>query len=561
MGRSCGMSVGGGRMHSRSRLIFPEPVTNSPGSSATPSVLRVRPASPPPKGPDSQATLTLDPRELWIAAHVPQLPLLAIRGATASAPLVVVDAGDRNPRILDADANAQAAGVQIGMTLGAAFAIVPELDARPRDAARELALMRRLAGIAATFTPQVCIEPPDGLLLEIKPSVTLFGGLRQLCRQLRDACRADPVLAQTEVQPRFTLAPTALAALAAARAGARCFITDPGVLPARLKPLPLATLRWPEEDNTRLLGMGVRTLGELLRLPRAGFAKRFGVERLADLDRLLGRRADPRRRLVRRERYRGRLDLDHELEDHERILDALRPLLAELEQFLRARQRGITALQCRFHHYRAAPTSCTLRLASPEANAGRLQALLRERLANLRFPEPVRRCELRGGALSERPLASKPLWSAGERGHAPAGEMPALIEHLRARLGVEAVYGLRCVSEHRPEHAQAVAEPVLAQTTRAGDAKAVADVPSLAPFRRPLWLLPAAQELASHRGRPRHDGALQLLAGPERIESGWWDGADVQRDYYSAKDAKGTYLWIYRECAEPRRWFLHGIFG
>jgi protein ImuB len=545
-------------MHPRSyQLNFPEPVTSSPGSSATPSVLRVRTVSPPPKGPDSQGALKLPSRELWIAAHVPQLPLRSLGVAPSSTPRVIVDAGDRNPRIIDADANAQAAGVQVGMTLGAAFALVPGLDARPRDAARELALMRRLAGIAATFTPRVSIEPPDGLLLEIKPSISLFGGLRELCRQLRDACRADPVLAQMEVQPRFTLAPTALAALAAARAGARCFITDPDVLPARLKLLPLTTLRWPEEENARLLGMGVRTLGELMRLPRAGFAKRFGVERLADLDRLLGRRADPRHRLVRRERYRGRLDLDHEIEDHDRILEALHPLLAELEQFLRTRQRGITALQCRFHHYRAAPTSCTLRLAQPEANAERLQSLLRERLANLVLPEPVRRCELRGGALSERPLASAPLWPAGERGHTPAGEMPALIEHLRARLGVAAVYGLARVSEHRPEHAQAVAEPALTR-----DAKLPPGVlASYAPFRRPLWLLHAPQELDSQRGRPRHGGTLQLLAGPERIESGWWDGADVQRDYYRAKDTKGTCLWIYRECAEPRRWFLHGIFG
>ena len=541
-------------MHPRSyRLIFPEPATPFPGS-ATPSVLRVRPASPPPRGPDSQAALQLPPRELWVAAHVPQLPLLALREQT-SAPLVIVDAADRNPRIIEADANAQAAGVQAGMTLGAAFALLPHLDARPRDAARELALMRRLAGIAATFTPQVSIEPPNGLLLEIRPSIALFGGLRQLCRQLRDACRADPVLAQIQLQPRFTLAPTALAALAAARAGARCFITDLGVLPARLNPLPLAALRWPEEENTRLLGMGVRTLGELMRLPRAGFAKRFGVERLADLDRLLGRRADPRRRLARRERYRGRLDLDHEIEDHERILEALRPLLEELEQFLRTRQRGITALQCRFHHYRAAPTSCTLRLAHPEANAGRLQSLLRERLATLVLPEPVRRCELRGGALSERPLASASLWPAGERGHAPAGEMPALIEHLRARLGADAVYGITEVSAHRPEHAHAATEP-------ARDAKLPQGVgASYPPFRRPLWLLRAPQELDSPRGRPRHGGELRLLAGPERIESGWWDGADVQRDYYVASNTHGARFWIYRECNAPRTWFLHGIFG
>ena len=148
--------------------------------------------------------------------------------------------------------------------------------------------------------------------------------------------------------------------------------------------------------------MGVRTLGELMRLPRAGFARRFGPQLLADLDRLLGRRADPRARLVRRERYRGVRDLDHEVEDHERILHALAPLLEELEQFLRARQRGVTALQCRFHHYRAAPTRCTLRLAAPEANAARFTQLLRERLATLNLPEPVRRCELRSGALTHR---------------------------------------------------------------------------------------------------------------------------------------------------------------
>jgi protein ImuB len=447
------------------------------------------------------------------------------------------------------------------MTLGAALAAAPHIDARPRDAARELALMQRLAGIAAAFTPQVSIEAPDGLLLEIKPSIRLFGGLRELCRRLRDACLADAVLAQACAQPRFTLAPTALAALVAARAGARCFITDAAVLPARLKLLPLSALRWPEQENLRLLGMGVRTLGELMRLPRAGFAKRFGPTQLADLDRLLGRRADPRPRHTRRERYLGRVDLDHELDQHEGILHALRPLLGELEQFLRERQRGITALQSRFHHYRAAPTRCALRLAAPEANAERLLSLLRERLATLVLPEPVRRCELRSGALTERKLVSQSLWSPGERGHSPAGEMPALVEHLRARLGAGAVYGIRRVAEHRPENAQVVAEPALGApgAKRTGDTSAI--VVRRPPFRRPLWLLQVPRELDSQRGRPRHRGVLELLAGPERIESGWWDGADVQRDYYMASDTRGARFWIYRECGGTKKWFLHGLFG
>jgi protein ImuB len=136
--------------------------------------------------------------------------------------------------------------------------------------------------------------------------------------------------------------------------------------------------------------------------------------------------------------------------------------------------------------------------------------------------------------------------------------MPALIEHLRARLGVDAVYGVVSVPEHRPENAWRVAEPALAPVV---SKVAAGDSSVSAPFRRPLWLLPAPRELDSQRGRPRRGGALELLAGPERIESGWWDGADVRRDYYVARDTHGARLWIYRECAGTQKWFLHGIFG
>jgi len=533
-----------------------------------PSVLRVRPAPPPPTGPGSQAALALEPRELWIAAHVPGLPLAALHVAERSVPLVVVDAEDRNQRVVAADARARAAGVRVGMTLGAALAAVPDIDPQPRHTARELVLMQQLAGIAATFTPLVSLEPPDGLVLEIKPSINLFGGLRELCRRLRDACLAHPVFATGECTPHFTLAPTALAALAAARAGARCFITDPKVLPARLKPLPIGVLRWPEEENARLAAMGVHTLGELMRLPRAGFARRFGPAQLADLDRLLGRRADPKRRIAMRERYRGSLDLDHEIHEHDRLLRALEPLLAELEEFLRARQRGITSLRCRFRHYRAEPTVCILRLAQPESDATRLGSLLRERLATIALPEPVRRCELVSGALTERPVASRALWAPGEHGSAPAGEMPALVEHLRARLGAAAVYGVECVAEHRPERAwrkkgtegwgRALDEArSLLPAKRTKEERAHPPVP----FSRPLWLLHQPEALTVHRGRPHYDGALELLVGPERIESGWWDGGDVQRDYYVARTSTGARLWIYRECTGVRAWFLHGLFG
>jgi protein ImuB len=59
-------------------------------------------------------------------------------------------------------------------------------------------------------------------------------------------------------------------------------------------------------------------------------------------------------------------------------------------------------------------------------------------------------------------------------------------------------------------------------------------------------------------GAPRN---LRLLDGPERIETGWWDGREVSRDYYVALDPEGARVWVFRERLPPHEWFLHGVFG
>jgi protein ImuB len=82
-----------------------------------------------------------------------------------------------------------------------------------------------------------------------------------------------------------------------------------------------------------------------------------------------------------------------------------------------------------------------------------------------------------------------------------------------------------------------------------------------APVERPLWLLNAPLPLDVQDGRPHLDGALELEPDAERIESGWWDGNDVRRDYFVACDAAGARLWVYRELSADGGWWLHGVFG
>nr|PZN02322.1 MAG: hypothetical protein DIU74_08145 [Pseudomonadota bacterium] len=58
---------------------------------------------------------------------------------------------------------------------------------------------------------------------------------------------------------------------------------------------------------------------------------------------------------------------------------------------------------------------------------------------------------------------------------------------------------------------------------------------------------------------PHYEGPLKLLMGPERIQSGWWDGAYERRDYFIAQTPARALLWIYRVAA--RGWYLHGWFA
>ncbi|HEY2037649.1 MAG TPA: DNA polymerase Y family protein [Steroidobacteraceae bacterium] len=425
--------------------------------------------------------------------------------------------------------------------------------------------LERLVVGAQRLTPRVCLEPPDGLLLEVKGSLHLFGGVQGLSREMAGEC------SRLRMPCTLAVAPTPLAALALARAArklatpaALLAITDPAQLVGKLSPLPLATLRWPQDTLDRLTRIGVRTIGEALRLPRAGFARRFGTAQLQTLDRLVGRASDLKRRFEVRARFRRRRELIYELESHAALLAVLEPLLADLGEFLTARQCGVLALECRLWHRAVPPTRCVLRLAAPLADPVELAALLKERLSALVLPEPVRACELRSGALVSRVLASGGLWQAGEHGGGAAARAPELIERLRARLGPGAVYGLRVIEDHRPEAAWEVREPVITtsavQSGLRNDPVRNAVNPGIFDHR-PLWLLPRPRQLNERDGLPRRRGALRLLGEAERIETGWWDGKEIARDYYTAVDARGARLWVFREREMPHRWFLHGVFG
>jgi protein ImuB len=416
--------------------------------------------------------------------------------------------------------------------------------------------LERLAEIAGGFTSRVSLEPPDAVLLEVRGSFRLFGGAQGLCRQLLDRCGAAGYALQ------WSLAPTPRAALVLARAGQGQIVLARDRLVGLLAPLPLTLMRWPDDALERLDSVGVRTLGAALRLPRAGFARRFGPKLLLALDQLTGAAPELRRPVARRERFRAQVEPAFELQTVALVLQYLEPLLKDLERFLRTRQCGIDWLKLRLQHRKHPPTRLDLRLATAELQASHFVELLSLQLSRITLPAPVLRCELRSGVLQAFVTQSESVWRPGEHGGGAGRESPVLIERLRARLGSDAVYGLCLVPEHRPERAFGIAEPDTAPPRRESPRR---ELPRSEPSRnasparwvarRPLWLLREPEVLID---APQ---GLQLLDGPERIETGWWDGCEVARDYYIARDGSGAELWVYRERLAPHDWYLHGVFG
>jgi protein ImuB len=275
--------------------------------------------------------------------------------------------------------------------------------------------------------------------------------------------------------------------------------------------------------------------------------------------------------------FDSRLELFARADTTEQVLHGAAVLLKRLVAWAQAQHARVGGFTLRMHHEprhregRAVAECSTLEvaLAEPSADAAHLQLLLRERLANAELAAPTLELSL------QCRQAVKGAPPNGELFPTPGSEregLTRLVERLQARLGRDRVQQLHARSDHRPE-CTSVAGPAdpLAGAAASPWAPSRGEPASPAPrISRPVWLLPEPEPLAERQLKPLLDGQpLQLLSGPERIETGWWDGAPAQRDYFIAQSAEGALVWIYRDRL-PRSldgqalesgWYLQGRFG
>jgi len=193
--------------------------------------------------------------------------------------------------------------------------------------------------------------------------------------------------------------------------------------------------------------------------------------------------------------------------------------------------------------------------------ARRWQRLLAEHLQRLALQAPVSELELAIDAIETLSAETASLLApdAGSQ-HADGESLDELLTRLSVRLGKDAVRQAQPVADHRPEKQQCWRPWQDEAPSSAGAAPAPPE--PAAQWPQPSWLLNPPLRLAALREQPLYQGPLTLLAGPQRIEAGWWDDELAARDYFIARDEGGALVWIYRtRLVAPGGWFLQGRFA
>lgn len=473
------------------------------------------------------------PSPCWLSLRFPHLALdLHTRGqARGGLPVAISASAKRREVIIDCNPTALASGIKPGMPTTAALGILDGLHVVERDDVTELAALQRLAAWCYQYSNQVTI-PDDraGLLLEVGASERLFGRPEQLGNRL------ERELGQLGYHVMTGSAPTPESAWLASGEG--MMIHSMGAIRQQTGPLSLDRLPLDEAQRTAMHSMGFRQLRDVLRLPRKALTRRFGPALPDYLERLLGISPDPRVYYQPPEHFSSKLELPAEIHTCQALLFPLKRMLEELSGVLRGGDSAVQSFHVTLGHEDHDDSLLELGLQSPTQDGARLLSVLRERLERLRLPQSVRELRLEVPRLLKFEAGQRSLFM--DTPTEQQQDIEQLAERLQARLGNESVGGITGVEDHRPEYSwrpRALNEKV--------------DCAALA--HRPTWLLPRPQRC--------HIENYQVLAGPERIESGWWDGRDCRRDYFIVRDAHGSTLWAFHEYKPRPGWYLHGIFA
>ncbi|MFG6083946.1 DNA polymerase Y family protein [Paracoccus litorisediminis] len=445
------------------------------------------------------------------------------------------------------NAEAEARGLYRGMALADARAILPELATRPSDSPSEIAGLKLLRRWADRYAPQIATDGEDGLIADITGVAHLFGGEEEL----RDDLQAR--LARAGLSARSAIAGSRGGAHALARHDGG--IVPDGLLAERLGPLPVSALRIPPATAEGLARMGLVRISDLIPLPRAPLARRFGRDLVQRLDQMLGTLPEPVGAESAPPHFGVRMILAEPIGLTADVMAGLEHLLERLCAKLAAHHMGARRLCFELHRVDKETVTIEIGLARAMREPKAMAALFRSPVDEVDSGFGID--ALRLEAIVTEPLAPQQI---GNMRITQADELADLILRLGNRLGFEHVLRFLPVESQLPE-----------RTFRQVPAAYSAPSPlSQRPRpRRPVLIFPP-EPILSASGHPparfrwrRMRFTTLRAAGPERITPDWWQDDPAwrsgTRDYWRIETCEGLRLWLFHTPMAPG-WQIQGTF-
>lgn len=467
-------------------------------------------------------------------------------------------------RILLAAVSPEAAalGLYPGMPVTQARVLAPGLELRDADPEGDAAFLTRLALFAASrWTPAAALSGADGLWLDISGGSHLFGGEAAMCRRILRFC------ARLGFTARVAIAGTTGAAHALARFGAdRITLCPKGGEAQALAQLPLAALRLEDAVLAAAKHFGIGSIGELIAMPRGPLARRFGRRTVERIDQALGRIAEPFDPIVPHEPPRALLRLLEPIATAEAIARVLCDLMAMLINRLERASLGVRRVTLICHRVDGEAQSLAIGTVSATRNAAHLIHMLGLKIETIEPGFGIEAMEL--VAVRSEPL--RPSQIGHDLGDiAFVSELPALIDRIAGRIGMDRLFRATLVESDVPERSVRHVSPLAEASDWPRDWPRPARLlPFPEPVQKVIAELPDQPPLRfAWRGEMHR---VCKAGGPERIHGEWWkhsSEADAVRDYFQVEDESGARFWLFRrgDGTDPRTgdlsWWMHGAMG
>lgn len=483
----------------------------------------------------------------WFTLHQPQLK---------NSPFVLRAPSHGKMIVTAANANAERNGINSGMGLADARAIVPDLEVQDDKPDLIDKLLKRLAEWCIRFTPIVAIDPPNGLLFDATGCSHLWGGDVAYIADIQKKLNARGY------DVRIAMADTVGVAWAVARFGSAPFVIASGKHIEALMNLPPEALRLESEVVERLHKLGLHQIRQFIKMPRTALRRRFGLYFLQRLDMAIGQEMEMIEPVQPIEPYQERLPCMEPIVTATGIGMALQQLLETLCLRLQQEQKGLRTAVFKGYRIDGKVEQIDIGTNRPSHNVKHLFKLFEFKLSTIEPALGIELFVLEAPKVEDYLPHQEKMWSGGDG--LENIQVSELVDRLANRVGMNSIHRYIPDEHYWPERSFKAASSLQEKPTTTWRVDKL----------RPLQLLRTPERIEVTAPIPdyppmlfRHKGQLHKIVnadGPERIEQEWWLQQGQHRDYYRVEDEEGHRYWIFRlghYDDETYQWFIHGFFA